>query len=238
MHKGRNMLQHIAIIMDGNGRWAEARGLPRSKGHEAGSQQISIVAKAAVELGVKVLTLYAFSTENWKRPLSEVNFLMGLIRRYSSEKLPEMMENGIRLRTIGRTAALPAAARRSVEKTIAATAGNDRITLNLALNYGGRAEIVDAVNSLLKSNPKKRKVTEEDLQNHLYASDLPDPDLLIRTGGEFRISNFLLWQISYTELFVSDLCWPDFGREELFNAAEAYTRRQRRFGGLNTGSTR
>ncbi len=226
------MLHHIAIIMDGNGRWAEARGLPRSQGHEAGSQQISVIAKAAGELGVKVLTLYAFSTENWKRPLSEVNFLMGLISRYSAEKLPEMMENGIRLRTIGRISALPAAARRSVEKTIAATAGNDRITLNLALNYGGKAEIVDAINSLLKSDRKKNKVTEDDVQRHLYAPDLPDPDLLIRTGGEYRISNFLLWQISYTELYVSELCWPDFGREELFKAAEAFAQRQRRFGGL------
>ena len=226
------MLQHIAIIMDGNGRWAETRGLPRTRGHEAGSQQISVIAKAAGELGVKVLTLYAFSTENWKRPLSEVNFLMRLITRYSSEKLPEMMENGIRLRTIGRISALPAAARRSVEKTIAATANNDRITLNLALNYGGRAEIVDAVNSLLKSDRKKGKVTEEELQRHLYAPDLPEPDLLIRTGGEFRISNFLLWQISYTELYVSDVCWPDFGAEELRQAVEAFTQRQRRFGGL------
>jgi undecaprenyl diphosphate synthase len=226
------MLHHIAIIMDGNGRWAEARGLPRTKGHEAGSQQISVVAKAAGELGVKVLTLYAFSTENWKRPISEVNFLMGLISRYSDEKLPEMMENGIRLRTIGRISALPAAARRSVEKTVAATANNNRITLNLALNYGGRAEIVDAVNSMLKNNPKLSKVTEEDLRWHLYAPDLPDPDLLIRTGGEFRVSNFLLWQISYTELYVSDVCWPDFGADELRKAAEAFARRQRRFGGL------
>jgi undecaprenyl diphosphate synthase len=226
------MLQHIAIIMDGNGRWAEARGLPRTKGHEAGSQQISVVAKAAGELGVKILTLYAFSTENWKRPPSEVNFLMNLITRYSDEKLPEMMENGIRLRTIGRISELPAAARRSVEKTVAATANNDRITLNLALNYGGRAEIVDAVNSLLKDDHQKGKVTEEDLQRHLYAPDLPDPDLLIRTGGEFRISNFLLWQISYTELYISNVCWPDFGAEELKKAAEAFTQRQRRFGGL------
>lgn len=226
------MLHHIAIIMDGNGRWAEARGLTRSQGHEAGSKQISVIAKAAGELGVKVLTLYAFSTENWKRPLSEVNFLMGLISRYSRENLPEMMENGIRLRTIGRISELPSPARRSVERTVSATANNDRITLNLALNYGGRAEIVDAVNSLLKNNPGMSHVTEEELQRHLYAPDLPDPDLLIRTGGEYRISNFLLWQISYSELYVSDLCWPDFGAEELRKAAEAFAQRQRRFGGL------
>ncbi len=225
------MLNHIAIIMDGNGRWAEERGLTRSQGHQAGSEQISIVAKAAGELGVKVLTLYAFSTENWKRPLSEVNFLMGLISRYGKEKLPEMMENGIRLRAIGRISALPAAARRSVEETVAATAKNDRITLNLALNYGGRAEIVDAVNALLKKNPGKKKISEGDLQDHLYAPDLPDPDLLIRTGGDFRVSNFLLWQISYTEIYISDRCWPDFGAEELRAAAEDFARRQRRFGG-------
>ncbi|MFA6931064.1 MAG: polyprenyl diphosphate synthase [Lentisphaeria bacterium] len=226
------MLKHIAIIMDGNGRWAEARGLTRSQGHEAGSQQISVVSRAAAELGVKVLTLYAFSTENWKRPVSEINFLMGLISRYSIEKLPEMMENGIRLRTIGRLSELPFTSRRSVEKTVAATAGNERLTLNIALNYGGRAEIVDAVNSLLKSKRKNSKVSEQEFQQHLYAPDLPDPDLLIRTGGEYRLSNFLLWELSYTEFYVTNTCWPDFGAEELQKAIAAFTQRNRRFGAI------
>jgi len=227
-----SMLQHIAIIMDGNGRWAQARGLSRSQGHEAGSRQISVIAKAAAELGVKILTLYAFSTENWKRPAAEVNFLMGLISRYSDERLSEMQENGVRLRCMGRIDQLPALVRRSVHKTMQATAGNSRLILNIALNYGGRAEIVDAVNAILQEPRRAGRISEADFQRYLYAPELPDPELLIRTGGELRISNFLLWQLSYSEIYVSDKCWPDFGKEELLAALAEYESRSRRYGGL------
>lgn len=227
--------RHVAIIMDGNGRWAERRGLPKVEGHRQGARQVTEVLKAAQEYGIEFLTLYAFSTENWKRPIAEVTALMGLLEEFIDDKLPELMKNRIRLRTIGRTADLFPGARRKLLHAIEMTEKNDGGTLNLALNYGGRAEIVDAINKMAAEMTEKggdfQKVTEENFRNYLYAPDIPDPDLLIRTSGELRLSNFLLWELSYSEIYVTDTLWPDFGKEEFAEALEAYGQRDRRFGG-------
>ncbi len=226
--------RHVAIIMDGNGRWAERRGLPRSQGHRAGADAVTRGLEVALELGVEVLTLYAFSTENWKRPASEVSALMGLLVEFLASKLPEMRSKGVRLRTIGRTSGLPAAAANALLNAVSDTADGGKITLNLALNYGGRAELADAAKRLAadaaagKVDP--RKVDEGVFARYLYAPDLPDPDLLIRTGGEMRLSNFLLWELAYTEIYVTDCLWPDFSREEFLRAVENYGKRERRFG--------
>lgn len=228
-------VRHVAIIMDGNGRWAERRGLPKVEGHRQGARQVTEVLKAAQEYGVEFLTLYAFSTENWKRPIAEVTALMGLLEEFIDDKLPELMKNGIRLRTIGRTEDLFPGARKKLLYAIEMTEKNDGGTLNLALNYGGRAEIVDAVNKMAAEMTEKGgrfpKVTEESFRNYLYAPDIPDPDLLIRTSGELRLSNFLLWELSYSEMYVTDTLWPDFGKKEFGEALEAYGQRDRRFGG-------
>lgn len=228
-------VRHIAIIMDGNGRWAERRGLPKVEGHRQGARQVTEVLKAAQEYGVEFLTLYAFSTENWKRPVAEVTALMGLLEEFIDDKLPELMKNGIRLRTIGRTEDLFPGARKKLLHAIEMTEKNNGGTLNLALNYGGRAEIVDAVNKMAAEMTEKGgrfpKVTEESFRNYLYAPDIPDPDLLIRTSGELRLSNFLLWELSYSEMYVTDTLWPDFGKKEFEEALEAYGQRDRRFGG-------
>ena len=228
-------VRHVAIIMDGNGRWAERRGLPKVEGHRQGARQVTEVLKAAQEYGVEFLTLYAFSTENWKRPVAEVTALMGLLEEFIDDKLPELMKNGIRLRTIGRTEDLFPGARKKLLHAIEMTEKNNGGTLNLALNYGGRAEIVDAVNKMAAEMTEKGgrfpKVTEESFRNYLYASDIPDPDLLIRTSGELRLSNFLLWELSYSEMYVTDTLWPDFGKKEFEEALEAYGQRDRRFGG-------
>lgn len=228
-------VRHVAIIMDGNGRWAERRGLPKVEGHRQGARQVTEVLKAAQEYGVEFLTLYAFSTENWKRPVAEVTALMGLLEEFIDDKLPELMKNGIRLRTIGRTEDLFPGARKKLLYAIEMTEKNDGGTLNLALNYGGRAEIVDAVNKMAAEMTEKSgrfpKVTEESFRNYLYAPDIPDPDLLIRTSGELRLSNFLLWELSYSEMYVTDTLWPDFGKKEFGEALEAYGQRDRRFGG-------
>ena len=224
-------MEHVAIIMDGNGRWAESRGLTRSDGHRAGAKQISVITEAAQDLGIKYLTLYAFSTENWKRPPEEVAVLMGLISEVSESHLPDMMKNNVRLRTIGRTNDLPLPARRSLLKCIEETSGNTGITLTLALSYGGRAEIVDAVNRII-AEKSTGKLTEDDFRRYLYAPDIPDPDLMIRTSGELRLSNFMLWELSYAELYVTQTHWPDFDRAELEKALAAFSGRKRRFGGL------
>lgn len=228
-------VRHVAIIMDGNGRWAERRGLPKVEGHRQGARQVTEVLKAAQEYGVEFLTLYAFSTENWKRPVAEVTALMGLLEEFIDDKLPELMKNGIRLRTIGRTEELFPGARKKLLHAIEMTEKNNGGTLNLALNYGGRAEIVDAVNKMAAEMTEKGgrfpKVTEESFRNYLYAPDIPDPDLLIRTSGELRLSNFLLWELSYSEMYVTDTLWPDFGKKEFEEALEAYGQRDRRFGG-------
>lgn len=228
--------RHIAIIMDGNGRWAAGRGLPRREGHRAGAGSVEEVLRACGDLGVKYLTLYAFSSENWKRPESEVNALMGLLAQFLREKTPSLMRNNIRLRVIGHLERLPARNRRQLADSIGQTAKNDGLTLVVALSYGSREEIVDAARALMRKaqaggiDPAELDV--ETFGNHLYTAGLPDPDLLIRTSGECRVSNFLLWQISYAEIVITDVFWPDFRRPHLEAAIAEYQRRHRRFGGL------
>jgi len=228
-------IQHVAIIMDGNGRWAEQRGLPKIEGHRQGAKQVSEVLRACRDAGIHYLTLYAFSTENWKRPVQEVRALMGLMEEFLDEKTVELMEQNVRLRTIGRTSDLPAGTQKKLRAAMAETAGNTAGTLNIALSYGGRAEIVDGVNRYIeeawKNGKKPEKLTEASFRNCLYAPDIPDPDLLIRTSGELRLSNFLLWQLSYSEIYVTDTLWPDFGREDFAEAIAAFGKRKRRFGG-------
>ncbi len=229
--------KHIAIIMDGNGRWAKQRSLPRVAGHRAGVEPVRVTVETCARLGIKALTLYAFSVENWKRPRAEVDTLWRLLRVYLRRELPNLQRNSIRLRAIGRLEALPAAAQRELLDAVEATAANRGLLVNLAINYGGRAELADAVNAVLqeaRSNGRlaKLQVTEDDSAAHLYTAGLPDPDLLIRTSGEMRISNFLLWQVAYAELYVTETLWPDFTRQDLLRAILEYQRRDRRFGGL------
>ena len=223
---------HLAIIMDGNGRWAESRGLTRSQGHAAGAENISRIVDAARKFGIKYLTVYAFSTENWKRPVAEVSALMELLRKFTSEKLPDMMKNNVRLRTCGRTSDIPLIPRTALLNAVEKTAKNDGFTLNIALSYGGRAELVDGINKILKERNSSEPITEEEFRNYLYAPDIPDPDLMIRTSGEMRLSNFLLWQLAYTELYITPVHWPAFSENDLQQALEAFEKRERRFGGL------
>jgi len=227
----RNALPaHIAIIMDGNGRWARRRGLPRVAGHRSGISAVREVVEGCAELGVSVLTLYAFSVENWKRPVTEVRTLMLLLREYLNREIDNLDRNNIRFKTIGRTDQLEPAVRVELDKAIARTSSNTGLTFVVALNYGGRAEIVDAVNQLLAA--RRESVDEHEFSKHLYTGEFPDPDLLIRTSGELRVSNFLLWQIAYTEMYVTDTLWPDFSRKDLYEAIIAFQKRERRFGGL------
>ena len=230
--------RHIAIIMDGNGRWAQRRLMPRVAGHRAGVTAVREVTEACAQLGIQALTLYAFSVENWKRPRPEVDTLWRLLRQYLREEFPTLMKNEIRLRASGRLDELPAATREVLEETLALTAANRGLQLNLAINYGGRAELTDAVNRLIEEaraegSLDRLRITEADLARCLYTSDLPDPDLLIRTSGEMRVSNFLLWQIAYAELHVTETLWPDFRRADLLRAIADYQRRDRRYGGLS-----
>jgi undecaprenyl diphosphate synthase len=229
---------HIAIIMDGNGRWAKRRRLPRVAGHKAGVGPVRTTVENCARLGIQALTLYAFSVENWKRPRSEVETLWRLLHFYLRKELPDLQKNGIRLQAIGRVDALPPQVRRELESVVEATSGNRRLLVNLAVNYGGRAEIVDAVNAILdRARVEGRlgtiEIDEAAIAAHLYTSSIPDPDLLIRTSGEMRISNFLLWQIAYAELYVTDTLWPDFSRTDLLQAVLAYQKRDRRYGGLS-----
>ncbi len=226
--------KHIAIIMDGNGRWAKKKSLNRISGHIKGVDAVREVVTACRELGIKVLTLYAFSIENWKRPQEEVNALMELLNSYLIKEVDEMLKNNIRLMAIGRLEDLPPNVLKTLVDTIKKTEKCDGMILNLALSYGGRSEIIHALKSIL-SDFKEGKVglndiTPEYFSNHLWTSGLPDPDLLIRTSGEYRISNFLLWQLAYTELYVTDTLWPDFNREELLKAIADFQSRERRFG--------
>jgi undecaprenyl diphosphate synthase len=221
---------HIAVIMDGNGRWARKRGLPRVAGHRSGINAVREVVEGCAELGVSVLTLYAFSVENWKRPATEVRTLMLLLREYLNREIDNLDRNNIRFRTIGRTDRLEPAVRVELEKAIERTRSNTGMIFLVALNYGGRAEIVDAVNQLLAE--RRESVSESDFSRYLYTASLPDPDLLIRTSGELRVSNFLLWQIAYTEMYVTDTLWPDFSRKDLYEAILAFQKRERRYGGL------
>jgi undecaprenyl diphosphate synthase len=228
--------RHIAIIMDGNGRWAKERGLPRIAGHEQGAQSVRAVTEACVELGVEFLTVYAFSTENWKRPATEVAALWALLEHFIAQETLTLMKNNVRLTAIGRLHELPESCQRALQHTIDTTAKNTATTLVLALNYSGRTELVDATREICakiashKLHPED--VDTETISRHLYTRELPDPDLLIRTSGEMRLSNFLLWQLSYTEIHVTQKLWPDFGKEDLQAAIEDFTKRHRRFGGL------
>ena len=228
--------EHVAIIMDGNGRWAEERGWLRVRGHKVGMDSVRHITTAAAELGVKSLTLYAFSRENWKRPDLEVTALMRLLRLFLRRERKTMMDNGIRLLAIDRMEDLPRFAQNALRETIALTAGNSKMTLRLALSYGGRTEIADAMlqvsRDLAAGKLKEEDVGEETLRDYLYDPSTPDPDLVIRTAGEMRLSNFLLWQASYAEFYVTEDCWPDFRREQFEQALRAYAGRKRKFGGL------
>ncbi len=233
---------HIAIIMDGNGRWARQRNYPRILGHKAGVDPVRTVAETCAQLGVEVLTLYAFSVENWKRPRHEIEGLWRLLRIYLRRELPNLMRNDIQLLAIGRLELLPAPVQAELQSVMDKTAQNRGLRLNLAINYGGRTELVDAVNAMLENarhegNLDSLEITEEAISGHLYTAGLKDPDLLIRTSGEMRISNFLLWQIAYAELYVTETLWPDFTRLELLKAISDYQSRDRRFGGLTPSST-
>jgi len=214
--------------MDGNGRWAKKRGLPRILGHRAGAKTIRTIVEAASNMGIGALTLYAFSTENWSRPTLEVRGLMLLLKEFLKTELARMMRNNIRMRTIGDISALPAPARKELSRVIEETKNNSGMVLNLALNYGGRQELVSAVQHIVDAQPEK--VTEETIGKYLYTHGLPDPDILIRTSGELRISNFLLWQIAYTELYFTPVLWPDFKPADLVDAITEFQRRERRFG--------
>ncbi|MCW5876217.1 MAG: isoprenyl transferase [Anaerolineales bacterium] len=222
--------QHIAIIMDGNGRWARARGLPRLAGHRAGTENLRRIIKACVEVGVKYLTVYAFSTENWGRPEDEVEGLMGIFDEVFERELAELLREGAQLRHIGRLEGMRPSLRKKVEKGIEQTKDNDRLILNVAFNYGGRDEIVDAIKAIMAEGVPPEQVDAELVSKYMYTKDVPDPDLVIRTSGEQRISNFLLWQAAYAEWIFPDVYWPDFGREQLLAAIEEYGRRERRYG--------
>jgi len=228
--------RHVAIIMDGNGRWAQQHKLPRLSGHEAGRKSVKKVVQAAIAHGVRYLTLYAFSVENWQRPREEVQGLMGLLRLVLREELAEMGREGVRLRAIGRLQDLPEAVREELESAMEKTKGNTKLDLILALSYGSRVEIAEAAKAIAREVQSSRldveKITEETISQHLYTRDLPDPDLLIRTSGEMRISNFMLWQISYAEIYVTPVLWPDFGKEQFAAALADFARRERRFGGI------
>lgn len=228
--------QHVAVIMDGNGRWAKAKGLPRVEGHRQGAESVRAIVKTSGEIGIRYLTLYAFSLENWNRPKDEVDALMKYLARYLKNEAGEFQRSNVRLMVIGQIHRLPETVQSQLTKTIQALSRNTGLTLILALSYGGRAEIVDAVRKVATDVRADRiepeEITEQVFAQYLYAPGVPDPDLLIRTSGEMRVSNFLLWQISYSEFVVSQTLWPDFRRAELFAAIETYARRHRRFGGV------
>jgi undecaprenyl diphosphate synthase len=231
------MPAHVAVVMDGNGRWAQQRGLKRTDGHAAGEEALFDTVDGALDIGLKWLTVYAFSTENWRRPLDEVRFLMNFNERLLLARRDDLNERGVRVRFIGRRGGrVPGRVRRRIEETEALTAGNRRLTLTFAFNYGGRAEIVDAVRAIAHEaaagqlNPDK--VDERTIGRHLYAPDMPDPDLLVRTSGEYRISNYLLWELAYAELVFTDVLWPDFRTKDLVAAIAEYQRRDRRYGAI------
>lgn len=234
--ENKNLPQHIAIIMDGNGRWAKKRGLPRIAGHKAGVKTVKRIVKAAGELNIKFLTLFTFSTENWRRPKKEVSAIMGLLYKTTKKEIDELYQNNVRLITTGRIDGFSPRRKEILEKAMEKTKNNTGLTLNLALNYSGRVEILDAVKKIIK-DLKRGKIDEEKIDSklfssYLYTKDLPDPDLLIRTSGELRLSNFLLWQTSYTELYITDVLWPDFSVSDFHQAILDYQKRERRFGGV------
>ena len=230
--------KHVAIIMDGNGRWAQSRGLPRVEGHRRGADSVQRVLEACPDLGIEILTLYCFSSENWRRPKDELDFLMDLLHRYLIHERPTLAKNGIRLRVIGRREGLPQKVLDEIDVSLAESANNQRLTLCLAINYGGRSELADAMRSIAQKVQSgtldPNEIDESTIQNHLYTHDMSDPDLMIRTSGEMRISNFLLWQLSYSEMWITDKAWPDFGRDDLIQAIVGYAMRDRRYGGLSS----
>jgi len=234
----QNLPAHIAVIMDGNGRWAKKRFLNRIKGHEKGSETVRTVVRTCREIGIRVLTLYAFSTENWQRPRSEIIALMALLKKFLISERKEMLDNNIRLNAIGQIERLPEDVRQELHRSIRLTEKNSGMILNLALSYGGRAEIVKAVKEIAQDiktgHIDADSITPDLISKHLYTQEMPDPDLLIRTSGEMRISNFLLWQIAYTEICVTDTLWPDFGKDELLQILKNYQKRERRFGKVET----
>jgi undecaprenyl diphosphate synthase len=224
---------HVACVMDGNGRWATRRGLKRTDGHAAGEEALFDTVEGSLDIGIRWLTVYAFSTENWKRPADEVRYLMGFNERLLLSRRDELDRNDVRVRFIGRQGwRVPKRVQRHIDDTEALTAGNRRMTLTFAFNYGGRAEIIDAVQGLVRDDVPADKITEKALRARLYAPDMPDPDLVVRTSGEHRISNFLLWEMAYSELIFTETLWPDFRREHLFEAVAEFQRRERRFGGV------
>ncbi len=233
----KRLPQHLAVIMDGNGRWAQRRHLPRVAGHRAGVKAAREIIESCARLKLPYLTLYAFSLENWRRPQAEVDFLMRLLREYLKRELPAIHKNNIRLLIIGRSEQLPDGVRKDIEYGMRMTARNTGMKLVVALNYGGRAELVDAFNAMLehvRSNGLSAfQADEQTVSEHLYTAGLPDPDLLIRTSGEMRVSNFLLWQIAYAEIYVTETLWPDFSRARLLEALVDFQKRERRYGGLN-----
>jgi undecaprenyl diphosphate synthase len=232
----KSVPRHIAVIMDGNGRWAREKGLARIRGHEEGAESVREAIAGCIESHVEFLTLYAFSTENWRRPKAEVMALMKLLERFLRQRTPELMEKNVRLEAIGRLTDLPGACQRELQRAIDTTSGNTALTLILALSYSGRMEVIDAIQSLLREidlgHIDKAMIDVEMFSKHLYTTSYPDPDLLIRTSGEMRLSNFLLWQLAYTEIFVTPKLWPDFRKKDLLEAIQDYGSRQRRYGGL------
>jgi undecaprenyl diphosphate synthase len=231
------MPKHVAIVMDGNGRWAQQRGLKRTEGHAAGEEALFDTVDGALDIGLQWLTVFAFSTENWRRPLDEVRFLMGFNERLLVTRRDDLHERGVRVRFIGRRGGrVPARVRRHIEETEELTRRNRRLTLTFAFNYGGRAELVDGVREIAREARSRKldpdKIDERTIARHLYSPDMPDPDLLIRTSGEYRISNYLLWQLAYSELVFTDVLWPDFRTKDLVEAIEEFQRRNRRFGNV------
>ncbi len=224
--------RHVAIIMDGNGRWAKARGLPRLAGHRAGTENIRPILEASVEFGIEILTIWAFSTENWRRPEEEVKGLLRILQEMIRRELQELHRQGVQLRHIGRLDRLPKRLQKQVLDAIELTKNNRRITLNVAFDYGGRAEIVQAVQRIIRDGIPAEQVDEALISSYLYTAGQPDPDLIIRTSGEMRTSGFMMWQSAYAEYYITPVFWPDFNREELYKALVAYSQRDRRFGGI------
>jgi undecaprenyl diphosphate synthase len=232
--------RHIAVIMDGNGRWAQRKHLPRVAGHRQGTQTARTTIETCARLNIEALTLYAFSVENWRRPKTETDFLMQLLREYLRQEMPLIQRNNIQLRFLGRSSELPAGVQQDMRDAEEKTAKNSGMVLCLALNYGGRVELVDACNAILAergAQGSRARVTEEELTQYLYTAGLPDPDLLIRSSGEMRVSNFLLWQIAYAEIFVTETLWPDFNRARLLEALVEFQKRERRYGGIREGGS-
>jgi undecaprenyl diphosphate synthase len=226
---------HVACVMDGNGRWAQRRGLPRTEGHAAGEEALFDAVEGARQIGVGWLTAWAFSTENWRRPPDEVRYLMGFNEGLLTRRRDELNDKNVRIRFIGRRDwRVPRRVMRRMDEAVELTKGNTGLTLTMAFNYGGRAEIVDAVREMVRSGMPADKISEKSLRDHLYAPDMPEPDLVVRTSGEYRISNFMLWELAYSELVFTDVLWPDFRREHLFEAIREYQGRDRRYGGVRS----